>query len=50
MIYYPDTMFEKLLTYFMGVFSTYIGIKGGSSLPQQVENKKEDKPVEPFTV
>lgn len=37
MIYFPNTLFEKVLTYFMGIFSTYIGIKGGSTLPEQVK-------------
>lgn len=38
MVYFPNTLFEKVLTYFMGVFTTYIGVKSGSTMPQQVSN------------
>lgn len=37
LIYYPMTLFEKLLTAYIGVYGTIQGFKQGRSMPQQTE-------------
>lgn len=38
LVYYPMTLFEKLLTAYIGVYGTIQGFKQGRSMPQQTES------------
>jgi hypothetical protein len=40
LVYYPMTLFEKLLTAYIGIYGTMQGFKHGRSMPEQSNAEK----------